>query len=245
MVLKKTAVHNIHEAMKGREPVIRSDFDVYITRDEIIYSKNLCDWKDTGDPFFLHITPVVHNDILPSLSFFSFREKGGMVVRRRKGYYLSSGTCLISVPLPKYGVAQIRTGQWRRWEGAWPSDVNDYETTFSAIVSENPLVRSDFDIYLNGDALIYTKESCTPSDTEAAFFLHIHPSDKRSLRPWRRQYGFNNQDFFFADHGKLFDDKCIAVVPLPRYDISRIILGQYTSEGSLWEVGIPLSAREE
>ena len=245
IVLKNTPVHNIYEAIKGREPVILSDFDVYITKGEIIYSKSPCDWKTASHPFFLHITPVVHSDILPSLSFFSFREKGGMVVRSRSSSGRSPGTCLISVPLPKYGIAQIRTGQWLRWEGTWPSDVADYETTYSEIVSGNPLVRSDFDIYLGDNVLIYTKESCTPSDTEAVFFLHVYPSDKRRLPSRRSQYGFDNLDFLFSEHGKLFDDKCIAAVRLPQYHISRIVSGQYTSEGPLWRVEVPLSTGED
>ena len=244
-VLKKTAVRDIRKAINDRKPVIRSDFDVYITKDEIIYSKNPCGPEAAKHPFFLHITPGVHNNILPSLSFFSFREKGGRVVRSRKGYRLSQSSCLMSVPVPKYEIAQIRTGQWRRWEGAWPSDVNDYETTYLAIVSENSLVDSDFDIYLGDNVLIYTKESCTPSDTEAVFFLHVYPSDKRHLPSRRSQYGFDNLDFLFSEHGKLFDDKCIAAVRLPRYDISRIVSGQYTSKGRLWGIEIPLSAGED
>ena len=244
-VLKKTAVGNIRQTIKDRKPVIHSDFDIYILEDEIIYSKNPCHPKTTHHPFFLHITPVAHNDIPLSHLFFSFKEKGGMVVRNRKRDLIPLGTCLLSIPLPKYEIASIRTGQWLRWEGTWPFDVNDYETIYSAIVSENPLVDSDFDIYLGDNVLIYTKESCTPSDTEAAFFLHVYPSDKRRLRSGRSQYGFDNRDFLFADHGKFFDDKCIAVVSLPAYDISRIVSGQYTHEGRLWEVEIPLSAGEE
>ena len=237
--LQNTSSHNIRKTIKDLEPIIRSDFDVYMTKDEIIYYKSPCRRLILKRPFFLAITPVAHNKVPPSLLFFDFWEKGGVVSGRQMP------SCLMSVRIPKYEIAQIRTGQWRRWEGAWPADVHDYETTYSAIVSEKPRVRSDFDIYLSGNVLIYTKESCTPSDTEAVFFLHVYPHDKRNLPSRRSQYGFDNLDFLFSEHGKLFDDKCIAAVRLPQYDISRIVSGQYTSEGPLWEVEIPLSAGED
>ena len=108
-----------------------------------------------------------------------------------------------------------------------------------------PAIRSYFDIYLSGNFLIYTKESCIPSDTKAPFFLHVYPSDKRDVPSRRNQYALDNLDFFFSDHGKLFDDKCVAAVRLPRYDISRIVSGQHTSEGRLWEAEFSLSVGEE
>ena len=240
-----TAVHNVRKAIEGREPVIRSYFDVYITKDEIVYHKNPCSRRALNHPFFLDVTPVSHTKSLPSRLFFDFWEKGGTVARRLRQDQTLREICLVSVPVPKYEIAQIRTGQWLRWEGTWPSGVHDYETTYSAIVSEDPLVRSYFDIYIDGNVVIYTKESCTPSDTEADFFLHVHPSDKRHLPSRRSQYGFDNRDFLFSEHGKLFDDKCIAAVRLPRYDISRIVSGQYTSGGPFWRVEVPLSAGEE
>ena len=239
---ERTAVHNVRKAIEGREPVIRSYFDVYITKDEIVYHKNPCSRRALNHLFFLDVTPVSHTKSLPSRLFFDFWEKGGIVAKRLREDQTLREMCLMSVPVPKYEIAHIRTGQWLRWEGTWPSGVHDYETTYSAIVSEEPLVRSDFDIYIDGNVVIYTKESCTPSDTEADFFLHVHPSDKRHLPSRRSQYGFDNLDFLFSDHGKLFDDKCIAAVQLPRYDISRIVSGQYTSEGRLWEAEFPLSA---
>lgn len=197
--------------------------------------------REALDPlFFLYITPVAHNEVPPFPLFFDFWEKCGTVRRHMKNNILFRESCLMSVPIPKHEIAYIRTGQWLRWEETWPSDVNDYATIWSATVSEDPLVRSHFDVYLSGNVLIYTKEWRTPSDTEAAFFLRVYPSGKRSSPSWHSQYAFDNLDFPFSDHGKIFHDKCIAAVLLPRYDIIRIVSDQYTSEGRLWEVGFPL-----
>ena len=244
-MLHNIAVHNAPKAPRGREPIIRSNFDVYITRGKITYYQKHCSRETLDYTFFLYITPVAHDEVPPFSLFFGFWEKGGTARRHMKNNMLFKEGCLMSVPIPKYEIVHIRTGQWLRWEGAWPSDVNDNAATWSATVSEDPLVRSHFDIYLSGNVFIYTKESCAPSDTEATFFLRVYSSDKRSSPFWHSQYAFDNLDFFFSDHGKIFDDKCIAAVLLPRYDIIRIVSGQYTSEGRLWEVEFPLSAGNE
>ena len=77
------------------------------------------------------------------------------------------------------------------------------------------------------------------ADVEADFSLHVIPVDNASLPPFRQQYSFDNLDFRFSDSGRVFDDKCMAIVSLPVYDIDRIVSGQYTSEKRLWQVEFP------
>ena len=110
---------------------------------------------------------------------------------------------------------------------------------YDAVMSREPRVRSDFDIYLHDRILIFVKEPCLRSDIEATFFLHIEPVDNASLPSHRQEHLFDNLDFRFSDFGTVFDDKCIAFVPVPAYDISRIVSGQFTSEKRLWQVEIP------
>ena len=43
----------------------------------------------------------------------------------------------------------------------------------------------------------------------------------------RRQYGFDNLDFDFDQHGERFNGERLAKVPLPEYRISEIRTGQY------------------
>ncbi len=85
------------------------------------------------------------------------------------------------------------------------------------------------------DTLVYIRESCTESDTEARFLLHFEPFDVDDLPESRRSHGFDNRDFVFPKHGKRMDGTCMAVVPLPEYEISLIRTGQYTNEGVIWE----------
>ena len=107
----------------------------------------------------------------------------------------------------------------------------------SRVLEHGRLVaRSTFDLYLGEDRLIYAKAPCAPADTEARFFLHVHPADVNALPVARRRYGFDNLDFGFDVQGLIFDDDiCVTSAQLPRYDIVRISTGQFVAgEGRIW-----------
>ena len=105
-----------------------------------------------------------------------------------------------------------------------------------------PVIRSNYDVYINETRLIYLHRSCSQKDIEHRFFLHITPVHLHDLPEDRKQHGFDNLDFFF--NGPFSDDSftlvqndiCIAVRYLPQYDIKQVQTGQFTPEtGSIWE----------
>ena len=108
-----------------------------------------------------------------------------------------------------------------------------------------PAIRSDWDVYLVGNSLIYKKEPCARADTEVKFFLHLIPADVNDLPDYRKQYGFDNFDFNFDERAAIFDGKCLAEAPLPEYAISEIRTGQYVrvdgGYNHLWEGQIRLN----
>ena len=111
---------------------------------------------------------------------------------------------------------------------------------YRAITASQPIVRSNFDLHLNDNSLHYVRDTCRPDDIQARFFLHILPHDTNDLPQHRQQYGFDNLDFAFYEHGVRFDGKCLASVPLPDYPIARINTGQWIrGEGKLWEGEFP------
>ena len=120
-------------------------------------------------------------------------------------------------------------------EPAYAALVADY----AALVSGEPAIRSDFDVYLRENALTYVKEPCAAADTEATVFLAFYPVDVNDLPAQHRQNGYDNLDFRFGEHGVMFDGKCMAVRALPDYALTRIHTGQYVPvDGgyqSLWE----------
>ena len=107
-----------------------------------------------------------------------------------------------------------------------------------------PVIRSDWDVYLVENGLVYVKEPCASADTEARFFLALFPADGNDLPGRRKQHGFDNLDFDFAERGGIFDGKCMAAAALPEYAIARIDTGQFVHvEGGfnhLWEAGFDI-----
>ena len=100
------------------------------------------------------------------------------------------------------------------------------------------LVDSIFQVYLDGNKqwLRYVREDCAPQDTEPRFFLHLTPQDLTDLPPYRREHGFDNRDFGFAETGGFFwQGQCQAQFRLPGYPLAALRTGQYAAgAGELW-----------
>ncbi len=114
---------------------------------------------------------------------------------------------------------------------------SEYRALYSSIVSGTvgaPVVRSDFDVYLLRDRLIYFKEPCTPADIKPPFFVHVIPADANDLPDDRKPHGFDNLDFSFRWPSREFLF-CMRAIPLPDYDVDRIRTGQYVpGKGEIW-----------
>ena len=100
------------------------------------------------------------------------------------------------------------------------------------------LVDSTFQVYLDGNKqwLRYVRADCAPQDTEPRFFLHLTPRNLTDLPPYRREHGFDNRDFGFAETGGFFwQGQCQAQFRLPGYPIAALRTGQYAAgAGELW-----------
>ena len=105
---------------------------------------------------------------------------------------------------------------------------------FGDLQLNKPIVRSNYDIYLGNNELMYVSNSCRTEDIKSRFFLHVVPKNRKDL-PLSRT-NFSNLDFDFAGHGVSTKDKCIAFRKLPNYEIRYIRTGQYIpKEGTVWE----------
>ena len=84
--------------------------------------------------------------------------------------------------------------------------------------------------------LRYVREDCAPVDVEPRFFLHLTPRDLADLPPYRREHGFDNRDFGFAETGGFFwQGRCQAQFRLPGYPMAALRTGQYAAgAGELW-----------
>lgn len=119
-----------------------------------------------------------------------------------------------------------------------------WETIERIIDESEPIISVKYDVHLDGNQLIYTKESCDPVDTYSRFFLHIIPVDVDVLSGERRQYGFDNLDFDFKDQLYMGGERCIVEREIPGYDIRGIRTGQFISgQGNLWQADVELEGR--
>ena len=95
----------------SRNPLFRSNFDVYFNENErtLTYIKESCRADDIIPTFLLHVFPVDPNDLTDEFRqygygsyHFFFREHG----------VIFDGKCVVTINLPKYRIARVRTGQY-------------------------------------------------------------------------------------------------------------------------------------
>ena len=94
-------------------------------------------------------------------------------------------------------------------------------------------VPANFDLRLHDGRLIYVKEDCGRDDTGNKFFLHITPRTVADLPPERRQHGTDNMNFWLWEHGASSNGECLAIAPLPEYEIDSIRTGQFAGNGGV------------
>ena len=233
----------VEALIKNREPAVRSDFDVYLGENTLVYVREPCSPAETEASFFLHLTPAHVNDLPDHRKQYGFDSLDFDFDNRVS---IFDGKCLAEVPLPEYAISEIRTGQGvhvdgdysHLWEGKIrPNEVFDRDYWADLFGDNEPVIRSDWDVYLVGNSLIYKKEQCTPADAEPTFFLHLDPADRYDLPGHRWLYGFDNLDFAFGDHRTPIErEVCAAIRELPDYAIAAIRTGQFTDDGQkIWE----------
>ena len=207
------------------------------------YVRADCIPADTDPWFFLHLIPRNAAD-LPPLSReqgfdnwdFVFWEEGG-------GW--RGDECAVSIRLPDYPLAALRTGQHIPGQGPlWQVDLtipaapDQLRAEYTALAAAEPVARNYFDLYEMDNRLLYLRESCAAADMAAEFFLYIVPQELTDLPADRRAAGFIHSAFAFAQHGGPFDGKCLAAVPLPNYPIQEMRTGQHIpgQADPLWSV---------
>ena len=125
--VRRAAFGEAVAGLGGGRPAIPADstqlggFDVYLRKGVLYYVKAACGQTDLEMPFFLHLVPIGDD-------FDAGRESDGFnnldFMFERYGVRFGNGSqlnCLATVPLPGYGIAEIRTGQYtadgRVWQG--------------------------------------------------------------------------------------------------------------------------------
>ena len=226
------------EYLASREPIIRSNFDVHLIDGSLIYAKPQCAQEDVDATFFANIFPVDAGS-LPA----RIRQRGYVTIDFNfddYGAIADDGRCWAEVTLPGYPVSEIHVGQYVAledgyhyvWEGTYTAgagaDGVGLDANFEKLAGREPIIRSDFDVYIIGDRLIYAKSQCSEEDVEAPFFASVFPAYADSLPDDNRQRGYDAIDFEFARYGAIAaDGSCWTAAKLPNYPIAKIHTGQY------------------
>ena len=236
-----------HDAAANGDLLARADFDIYAHNGALYYLKENCEPLPPRDPkfrIFLHIFPADPADLPARGSEYGFENRDFQLADNSAFF---DGKCIHRHLLPDYPIARIRTGHNAAAPGyaEWRVDIDLTAHAAAQAVHDRilagdygpPVAQSNFDIYLRDNTLAYLKEPCAEGDADARFFLHIVPANPANLPADRRERGFANLDFHFADHGAYAGDICVAERELPDYPINRIRTGQHVSgEGAIWRV---------
>ena len=247
------AFRDVYAAARATQPAARAVFDVYIMDgDSLIYAKEPCADADTRGRFLLSLFPADESDLREES-----RERGMAHNPRNFDFEMSGalfdGKCAARAALPDYPLAKIETGQWTPDGGEiWNERIlfaayfDGFRETLKGLSGRTPAVSSVFDVYADGDSLIYVKDPCADGDTRGRFLLSAFPADAADLTESARKSGLahNSHNFDFDDFGAAFDGKCAIVFALPDYPIREIETGQWLpGEGEIWRATIAIGGR--
>ena len=239
----RAGLEAMYRTAASGEPLASEEFDVYLIDGTMYYLKEPCYGSDFTSRLFLHVFPQDIDDLPDERRKYKFDNLDFIIGDHR---LLLDGKCLAIVDIPQYDIAGLRTGRIDGGNAAWSAahvvQAPKLISAYPSIASNEPVARSEFDLYIDGGNLYYVKEPCGGADTAASFFLHVFPEDTDDIPDDRRQYGFDNLDFGFDVRGVMFGGKCLAGVGLPQYGIARIVTGQFDDAGRVWEVEVAPAA---
>ncbi len=107
-----------------------------------------------------------------------------------------------------------------------------------AVSAGDPAARSRFDVYLDDDTLTFVREPCVREELVAGripgwrprgIFVDVTLEDPKDLPRRYKRYGSDDPVFPLITYPVLFEGKCVAIVPLPGYPVSRIRMRQNRS----------------
>lgn len=252
--LTMLAGHTRHQTALGAiragefgAPVARYGFDIYHRDNAVIYHKPWCAGNDMDAKLFLHVAPEDAADLPVGIQQSGFANLDFRFADR--GANLAGG-CVAIAPLPEYPIKSISTGEKgkagasHKWSLTMLADPERHRAALMAIRAGEfgaPVAQATFEIYHRDNAVIYHKPECAGDDMDAKFLLHVVPENAADLPANRRQAGFANLDFVFADRGTTLAGDCVVIAPLPSYPIASIRTGQFVSgQSSLWKVEFAL-----
>ena len=124
-----------YEFLGTKEPDAEADFELYLDRGSVsaakgpmlFYRRVSCREESLRDRFFLHVYPEAPGALPAERAPRGFENLDFDFLRWGVRFELEGGgrACLAMVPLPDYGIARVRTGQYRSGDGeTWSAEIH-------------------------------------------------------------------------------------------------------------------------
>ncbi|NOU08146.1 MAG: hypothetical protein HOO99_18385 [Hyphomicrobiaceae bacterium] len=95
---------------------------------------------------------------------------------------------------------------------------------------------SKFDVFVDGDALVFLKKNCSASDLAVnSFVWAVYPSDVSVLPEARRSAGYFTGIEDFAKKGFSLNGLCLLTARFPTADYKKFEAGQYHQAQGKWD----------
>ena len=227
----------IQNALSG-EPIVRSFFTIHLNNNMLIFFRERCARED--GTFYFRIYPRDASVLSGKNKVwgYDFTEAHGLSLG-------AAGRCAWVVLLPSYPVASVYASVYTRAETIWSARFGiTLPEVDATVLAADPVASSTFDVYRDGDSLVYVKDPCTEEDIEAVLGLNVYPRDPDDLSADRERARFNALTYDFWDHGVRVSERCVAVVPLPAYPVVSVQTGQLDVTGWLWDVSFGVTPPE-
>ena len=222
------------DRVRESDPIVRSDYTVYLDESRLIYIRESCTGEEKS--FFLHIFPSRMDELPQERQEHGF---DNMDFAFDRYGWIEGNLCVALRFLPSYDIEYLVTGQNVLTEvdgratfvPAWMEQIYFpvralISDEIGNILSSDPVMRSEYDIYLDDSRIIYIKDHCEEEDH--SFFLHVYPVHDDDISEDQREHGFENLDFSFDQYGAMANGRCIALRYLPAWEIDYLTTGQYT-----------------
>ncbi len=119
-----------------------------------------------------------------------------------------------------------------------PAALAAYQEIYRQALASAPIIRADYNVYRQGQRLVFIKENCPRDGGDAWFDVKLFPDDPANLPPQSRA----SQSYAaFANNRVRLDNLCLAVIQLPDGATGDLILrqrrvGNYGPAGApVWE----------
>ena len=112
-------LQRVDQAIASGSPIIRAQFDVYLTDEHLVYVRELCDTSDINDNFFVHIIPVDVENLPEDSRGYGFENLDFVLFDRG---FSDGPRCAAVIELPDYDISRIRTGQFTDQGQTWRSE---------------------------------------------------------------------------------------------------------------------------